>query len=65
MKVVSGIPLPSKFPFAEMKVGDSFEVPSDIKRATVGVAAMRYGKKFNAKFTVRILNGNLHCWRIA
>lgn len=65
MKVESNIPVPSKFPFAGMRVGDSFAVPPDKKRTTVNVAAMRYGKKHGMKFTVRLMpDRSLRCWRI-
>lgn len=64
-KIDSNIPLPSKWPFPDMKVGDSFAVSEKVKRQTIAVAAMRYGKKNGMKFTVRkSLDGNLRCWRI-
>jgi hypothetical protein len=62
------VPIPVKFPFAKMKVGDSFAVPRDIKRAAVSVAAMRFGRKHNMKFTVRQTDAKgaaFRCWRIA
>lgn len=66
MKVESGIPIPSKFPFADMKVGDSFAVPDTVKRAAVAVAAQRYGIKHAMKFTVRqTADKTLRCWRLA
>lgn len=65
MKVDKNIPLPRKFPFADMKVGDSFAVPTDIKRPAVTVAAMRYGRKHGMKFTVRqVADKTFRCWRI-
>ena len=65
MKVESGIPIPAKYPFAEMKVGDSFAVPPKINRSAVNVSAMRYGRKHGMKFTVRrTVDGTLRCWRI-
>lgn len=65
MKVDKNIPLPRKFPFADMKVGDSFAVPADIKRPAVTVAAMRYGRKHGMKFTVRqVADKTFRCWRI-
>jgi hypothetical protein len=59
-----GIPLPEKFPFERMDVGDSFLVPQDISRSTVNVAATRYGEKWRMKFTVRKTPEGLRCWRI-
>lgn len=65
MKIEKNIPLPSKYPFSEMKVGDSFEVPESTKRTTVTVAANRYGRKHGVKFTVRLTpDRTLRCWRI-
>jgi len=65
MKVQKNIPLPRKFPFADMKVGDSFAVPSDVKRVAVSVAAMRFGRKHGMKFTIRQLaDKTFRCWRI-
>lgn len=66
MKVESGVPIPVRFPFADMKVGDSFSVPATTKRSTVNVSAKRYGDKHGQKFTVRIMpDRTLRCWRIA
>ena len=65
MKVEKQIPLPSKFPFGQMEVGDSFAVPPEIKRSTVNVAAKRYGDKHGMQFTVRRMpDHSLRCWRI-
>jgi hypothetical protein len=65
MKVQKNIPLPRKWPFADMKVGDSFAMPADVKRVAVSVAAMRYGRKHGMKFTIRqIADKTFRCWRI-
>jgi hypothetical protein len=65
MKIDKRVPLPYKFPFAKMKIGDSFAVPPDVKRAAVSVAAMRYGRKHGMKFTVRqVADKTFRCWRI-
>lgn len=65
MKVEKNIPVPRKYPFAEMQVGDSFEVPEGTKRTTVNVAAKRYGMMHNMKFTVRLTpERKLRCWRV-
>ncbi len=60
-----GIPLPKnnrwkRYPFAEMKVGDSFFVPSK-KSCNAG---FYYGKRHNMKFTVRQENGGCRVWRV-
>jgi hypothetical protein len=64
MNIDSNVPMPSKFPFAQMQVGDSFLIPADVKRTAVNVAAMRYGKKHRVKFTVRGTTEGYRCWRI-
>lgn len=66
MKVEKGIPIPARYPFNQMEVGDSFVVPMEITRYAVSTAAHRYGHKNNMKFTVRLTNKRiLRCWRIA
>ena len=58
-------PIPIKYPFAKMKIGDSFAVPPDVKRPAVTVAAMRYGRKHGMRFTVRqVADKTFRCWRI-
>lgn len=65
MKIDKNVPLPSKWPFKDMQVGDSFAVPEGVGRTTVSIAAMRYGRKHKMKFTVRIVaDRTLRCWRI-
>ena len=64
IKIESGIPMPAKFPFAEMKVGDSFLVPDGTNRSTVAVYANRHGKKTGTKFTLRRTPEGIRCWRI-
>jgi hypothetical protein len=65
MKIEKNVPLPVMYPFAKMEVGDSFAVPSSIRRETVSVAANRYGVKHGMKFTVRLMpNRSYRCWRI-
>lgn len=65
MKVEKNIPLPAKFPFAQMQPGDSFLIEGT-KRHTVAVAAIRYGKKHNMKFSTRKqADGSFRCWRLS
>ena len=64
IKIESGIPMPAKFPFAEMKVGDSFLVPEGMNKSTVAVYANRHAKKTGTKFTVRKTAEGYRCWRI-
>jgi hypothetical protein len=64
MKIEKGIPLPCRFPFEQMEVGDSFAVPPDVHRTTVSIAALRYGRKHGAKFSTRKTpDGTIRCWR--
>lgn len=65
MKVEKGVPLPSKYPFAGMQIGDSFAVPEGVSRTAVSIAAHRHGKDHGTKFTVRIMpDRSFRCWRI-
>jgi hypothetical protein len=66
IRIDKGIPMPRKFPFEEMEVGDSFVVPPDTHRTTVNIAAKRFGDKHNMKFATRTMpDRTLRCWRIA
>jgi hypothetical protein len=57
-----GIPIPNRFPFDQMEVGDSFVITT--KRHTASVAARRYGDKHNMKFITRQMpDGTIRCWR--
>lgn len=64
VQIDKNIPIPNKWPLDEMQVGDSFAVPSTVKRTTITVYVMRYGKKHNKKFSIRKFLGSLRCWRI-
>jgi hypothetical protein len=61
--VVSNVPVPeryTRYPFHQMKVGDSFYSSS----STVTSAAFRHGTLYNKKFTVRKEGDGLRVWRI-
>jgi hypothetical protein len=65
MSIDKNIPIPVKYPFANMQVGDSFAVQPDVKRQAIAVAAHRYGLKHGMKFTVRLTTDRtLRCWRV-
>jgi hypothetical protein len=64
IKIESNRPLPVKFPFEQMQIGDSFAVPEGVTRAAVSVAAWRYGKATGKKLTVRKTPEGFYCWRI-
>lgn len=63
-------PLPPKYdrqyryPLDTMEVGESFQVPGDRKNSVSSVASRR-GKLLNRKFSVRVVDGVLTCWRIS
>ena len=64
LPIDKNVPLPMRFPFDGMQVGDSFAVPPDVSRPAINVAAMRYGRKHGVKFTVRLMpDRSLRCWR--
>ena len=66
LPIDKGIPMPGKFPFEKMEVGDSFVIPPDTRRTTASVAAKRFADKHGVKFATRKLpDGTLRCWRIA
>ena len=77
LKIESGLPIPQKrsrasknnYPFATMKVNDSFLVPNvpyknmENVRCGVMTSAKRYGKANNAVFTSRKEEGGIRVWR--
>lgn len=78
-KVEKGIPMPDrnirfgeKFPFSQMKVGDSFLIPNGTPRFSKFRQEIYYfARKYNAKNGVRITisarltDAGLRVWRIA
>ena len=65
LPIDKNVPLPKKYPFAQMAVGDSFLVPLGTSRFAVGQAAKRYGVEHGVKFTVRQMpDGSFRCWRL-
>jgi hypothetical protein len=61
--IEKGVPIPGRFPFGQMEVGDSFVITT--KRSTAAVAARRYGDKHKMKFVTRKMpDGTVRCWRI-
>lgn len=64
-RIDKNVPLPQKWPFAKMSVGDSFAVPEGKSRTNISVAAKRYADKHGGKFTVRVMpDRSLRCWRV-
>ena len=68
MKIEKGIPLPAhgntKYPFADMVVGDSFLMSIETHQK-LRVAANAYGKRHAMKFSVRVVESGVRCWRVA
>ncbi len=70
IKVQKNIPIPSKkgrpskYPFKDMKPGESFEV-TDAPKNTVLNAANSWSKRHNksARFTIRHSEGKTRIWR--
>jgi len=61
--IEKGVPIPGRFPFGQMEVGDSFVITT--KRSTAAVAARRYGDKHKMKFVTRKMdNGAIRIWRV-
>lgn len=66
LPIDKGVPLPKRYPFAGMQVGDSFLVPDDVKRSAVSIAAHRYGRQHGMRFTVRLTEDRkFRCWRLS
>ena len=70
VKIDKKVPMPvlrSDWPFAEMEVGHSFEVPVEKERSVRACVHQFQTKNEGAvKFTVRRQeDGNLRCWRVA
>ena len=65
-RIDKNVPIPKRFPFELMEVGDSFALPAGVKRPAASVAAMRYGRKHGMRFTVRQMpDKSFRCWRVA
>jgi hypothetical protein len=76
-KIVKNKPMPEaragkvKYPFAQMKVGDAFEVkdalPSSRVHNSVIASSRAYVKKYDAgaAFTTRVVDGSIWVWRTA
>jgi hypothetical protein len=62
--IEKNVVLKSLWPFAKMEVGDSFVVPDYAKRASVYIAAKRFGDKHGMKFATRKTpEGSYRIWR--
>lgn len=75
MQIEKGVPIPenrgvgnnpkqpSKYPWQQLEVGDSFaaEVEPDVLRAS----AYKRGRKYGERYVVRSEDGGSRCWRVA
>lgn len=72
IKVERGVKMPtinrnkkSKYPWGDMKPGDSFLVPAE-NRKTVASLATTAGKRYKMKFATRqVEDGALRVWRVS
>ena len=64
----------AKYPFADMEIGDAFDVPlsggkhitgSDMSRVRVQSSAIGAGKRLGMKFSIRQLPDKIRVWRVA
>ena len=70
-RIQKDVPLParqraSKYPFADMDIGDSFYLSQYLSRGSVKAAAHAFGKKQSPirKFVVRKENTGARIWRV-
>lgn len=78
-EVESGVPIPakrrlvirSKYPFATLKVGDSFLVPATgadedvIKNRLATLMSSRWHRETSRRLTLRTMRGGVRVWRVA
>jgi hypothetical protein len=65
-QIDANIPIPTgrrtRYPWAEMAVGDSF-LTKDASRNSLQAQATRYGKQLDRRFTVRAVDDGFRVWR--
>jgi hypothetical protein len=54
----------AKYPWRQMKVGDSFLFPADIKIGKAAALATGFGKAIKGKFSCRTTDEGVRCWRV-
>lgn len=54
---------PSKYPFGEMAVGDSFAANLE-EKDKIQCAASMYGRRKGMKFSTHKVGNSVRCWRI-
>lgn len=55
----------SKYPWNEMKVGDSFLFPENVKKTTAASLTYSAGKAHKRQFSLRTVEDGIRCWRKA
>jgi len=73
MKIEKNIPTPEtlgggarkKYPFDEMKIGDSIFIEGQVIQGGAFSSARYFEKKLGIKFTARSVDGGVRIWRIA
>ena len=58
-----GVGRPSRYPFADMEVGDSFFVP-DAPANRLACAATWATKRYNRRFITRVVEHGVRVWRV-
>jgi hypothetical protein len=79
-KIEQGVPAPCtasnlrqgrklKYPFADLKVGDSFLVPEtkDVRKRAdqVKSVASSFGRRHGVKLATQVVDGGIRVWRLA
>lgn len=72
MEIESGVPIPeakptgrgTKYPWKDMKVGDSLHFTNQQEYERARTASSAYGKKHGLKFTARMTLDGYRIWRI-
>lgn len=55
----------SKYPWADMKIGESFRFPDTVKKTTAASLTYSAGKTHQRKFSLRALDDGIRVWRTA
>lgn len=67
--IENSIPIPNnktqKYPFANMKIGQSIFVENAKMKGNLHQASKMHGKSLGKKFIARSINDGLRIWRIA
>ena len=64
-KIAYGIGKTNKYPWPEMKIGDSFLFPPKVAYSSAHGNARDTGKRLGKRFAIRWTADGLRCWRTA